>query len=121
MLIVEDDEDTRELYGWCLKAAGWFVYVVADGAEALLAAPVVAPDVIVMDLRLPVLGGLDAIRQLKRDEATKHIPIVACTAFDRPSSEIAARDAGCDEFMPKPCEPEALRDLLEAMVTGRAT
>jgi CheY-like chemotaxis protein len=116
VLIVDDDADTRELYGWCMKAGGWLVHAVRNGAEALLAAPEFEPDVIVMDLRLPVLGGLDAIRHLKSDEATKQIPIVACTAFDRRSSEIEARDAGCDEFFPKPCEPEHLRKLLEAMV-----
>jgi CheY-like chemotaxis protein len=120
VLIVDDDADTRELYGWCMKAAGWLVRAVRNGAEALLAAEELEPDVIVMDLRMPVVGGLDAIRQLKSDEATKHVPIVACSAFDRRSAETEARDAGCDEFVAKPCEPEALRHLLEALVTRRS-
>jgi CheY-like chemotaxis protein len=119
VLVVDDDEDSRDLYAWCMKAAGWLVQAVEDGAEALLAATTFEPDVIVMDLRLPILGGLDAIRLLKGHEATKHIPVVACTAFDRRSSEVEAKMAGCDEFVPKPCEPEALRDLLETMVTSR--
>jgi CheY-like chemotaxis protein len=116
VLIVDDDQDTRELYAWCMRAAGWFVQAVENGAEALLAAPEFGPDVIVMDIRMPVLGGLDAIREIKRAEATKDIPVVACTAFDGPSSEIEAIDAGCDEFVPKPCEPEVLRNLLETLV-----
>jgi CheY-like chemotaxis protein len=116
VLIVDDDEDTRELFAWCMRAAGWVVEVAKNGAQALLVALVPQPDVIVMDLHMPVLGGLDAIRRLKRDEATKHVPVVACTALDQRSSEMEARAAGCDEFLAKPCEPEALRDLLEAMV-----
>jgi len=119
VLIVEDDEDTRDLYAWCMMASGWFVHAVQNGAEALIAATVVEPDVIVMDLHLPVLGGLAAIRQIKRHAATKHVPIVACTAFDARSSEIDAKIAGCDEFVPKPCEPEALRNLLEVLVGAR--
>jgi CheY-like chemotaxis protein len=119
VLIVDDHDDTREMYAWCLRAAGWFVVGVADGAEALVAAPALAPDVIVMDLRLPVVGGLEAIRRLKDDDYTKDVPIVACTALSRSAAEIEARAAGCDMFVPKPCEPEALRDLLEALVAGR--
>lgn len=105
---------------WCMRAAGWFVQAVANGAEALLAAPELQPDVILIDLRMPVLGGLDVIRQLKLDEATKHVPIVACSAFDPRSSESEAKDAGCDEFVAKPFEPETLRDLLETVATRRA-
>jgi CheY-like chemotaxis protein len=116
VLIVDDDEDTRELYAWCMRAAGWAVELAANGAQGLLVAVVPEPDVIVMDLHMPVLGGLDAIRRLKCDEATKHVPVVACTALDPRSSEVEARNAGCDEFVAKPCEPEALRDLLETMV-----
>jgi CheY-like chemotaxis protein len=121
VLIVDDDEDMRELYAWCMRASGWFVQEATNGAEALIAAPTLEPDVIVMDLNMPFVGGVDAIRRLKRDETTKHVPIVACTAMERQSSEIEARDAGCDEFVAKPCEPEALRDLLEAVVLGRPT
>ena len=101
VLIVDDDVDTRDLYAWCMIASGWLVHAVANGAEALIAAPVVGPDVIVMDLHMPVLGGLDAIREIKRNDATKHVPIVACTALDRRSSEIDAMVAGCDEFVPQ--------------------
>ena len=116
VLIADDDEDTRELYAWCMRAAGWYVEEATNGAHALLIAQVPEPDVIVMDLHMPVLGGLDAIRRLKRDAVTKHVPVIACTAIDRLSIEIEAWSAGCDEFVAKPCEPEALRDLLEEMV-----
>jgi len=67
---------------------------------------------------LPIVGGLEAIRRLKSEDDTKGILIVACTGFDRGTSETEARAAGCDEFVAKPCEPEVLRDLLEALVAG---
>ncbi len=118
-LIVEDDEDTRELYAWCLRAAGWFVEEVTGGAEALLAAATSGPDVIVMDLHMPGQGGLETIVRLRRHEATKDIPIVVCTGFDGKQSEIDARAVGCDAFVVKPCEPEVLRGLLEELVAGR--
>jgi two-component system cell cycle response regulator DivK len=69
---------------------------------------------------MPVVGGLDAIRRLKSEQDTKGILIVACTGLDRGTSETEARAAGCDAFVAKPCEPEALRELLEALVAGGA-
>jgi two-component system cell cycle response regulator DivK len=115
VLIVDDDDDTRDMYAWCMRAGGWFVEAVADGAEALVVAPLLEPDVIVMDLRLPVLGGLEAIRRLKSEEDTKHIPIVAISGVDRNDGEIEAKAAGCDEFVAKPCHPETLRKLVETL------
>ena len=116
MLIVDDHEETREMYAWCLRASGWVVEEASAGDEALLLAGQFEPDAIVMDLRLPVLGGLEAIRRLKRDEGVKHIPILACTGFDPLRAESTARDAGCDAFVSKPCEPEKLRILLESLI-----
>jgi two-component system cell cycle response regulator DivK len=119
LLIVEDDEDMRELYRWCMRAAGWVVETATDGAEALLVAPVLEPDVIVMDLRLPVLGGLEAARWLKADPETRHIPIVALSGVDPRQGEPLATEAGCEVFVAKPCSPEQLRAVLENLVTGR--
>lgn len=107
------------MLAWCVRAGGWLVEGVANGREALLAASLVRPDVIFMDLNLPVVDGLEAIRRLKSDEDTKHIPIVACTGVGTASAERDARAAGCDAFVAKPCEPEVIRALLEALVTGR--
>ena len=118
-LLVDDDTELLEMLAWCVRAGGWLVEGVANGREALLAASLVRPDVIFMDLNLPVVDGLEAIRRLKSDEDTKHIPIVACTGVGTASAERDARAAGCDAFVAKPCEPEVIRALLEALVTGR--
>ena len=120
VLIVEDHIDTREMYEWCMRAAGWIVEGVANGADALVAVPAFAPDVIVMDLNLPVVGGLEAILRLKRDDATRDVPIVAMTGYDRDASEADARASGCDEFVAKPCDPDALRAILERIVLSQS-
>jgi DNA-binding response OmpR family regulator len=119
VLIVDDDASTRELYSWCMAAAGWLVETASNGVEALHIAPVFEPDVIVMDLTLPVLDGLEAIRRLRREDDTRHVPIVALTGRDRSTAELAARVAGCDEFVVKPCDPELFRELLEAILRRR--
>jgi CheY-like chemotaxis protein len=99
-----------------MRAAGWVVEAVANGEEALFLTPAFEPDVIVMDLRLPVVDGLQATRRLKANEATGHIPIVACSGIDWTRAEALARQAGCDAFVAKPCLPEDLRTLVEDLV-----
>ncbi len=100
-----------------MRAAGWLVEAVPNGEAALFVAAVLAPDAIILDLRPPVVSGLEAIRRLKRDEDTKHIPVVAISAL-APSVGEEARVAGCDEFVAKPLDPESLPDLLEALLAG---
>src|SRR5580658_4105486 len=115
-LVVDDDEDARELYAWCMRAAGWLVEAVPSGEDAIVVAAVLAPDVIVIDLWLPLISGLEAIRRLKSDDNTRHVPIVAISAISRGVAELDARAAGCDEFVAKPFDPATLRELLEAVV-----
>lgn len=117
VLIVDDDVDTLEMYAGCMKAAGWAVETASNGAEALLVAPLFEPDVIVMDLNMPLVGGVDAIRRLKADDAVKHVPVVAMTTES--ALEAEARGAGSDEFRTKPCHPDTLRELLEETVRRR--
>src|SRR5580658_3336761 len=115
VLVVDDDEDARELYAWCMRAAGWFVEAVPNREDAILVAAVLAPDVIVIDLRSPVIAGFEAIRRLKKAEGTRYVAVVAISGI---VGENEARAAVCDEFVAKPFEPEALRELLEGMVVG---
>lgn len=121
VLIVDDEEDTRDMYAWCMRAAGWIVEAVANGEEALFLTPAFEPDVIVMDLRLPVIDGLQATRRLKANEATGHIPVVACSGLDWARVEALARQAGCDAFVAKPCQPEELRAVVEDLVRRGAS
>ena len=119
VLIVDDDQDTRDLYAWCLLASGWIVEAVVDGQDALVAAEDFAPDVIVVDLRLPVIDGFGLTRRLKADANTRHIPIVAVSGMDPRQAESLSVEAGCEVFVAKPCVPEDLRALLERMVGQR--
>ncbi len=116
VLIVDDHDDTREMYTWCLRAAGWFVESVSNGAQALQLVLTFEPHVVVMDLGMPVLDGLETTRWLKQNEDTKGVPVVAVTGSGMTPTE--AREAGCDAFVAKPCEPEKLRQLLEELVAG---
>jgi CheY-like chemotaxis protein len=112
VLIVEDHDDTREIYAWCMRAAGWQVDTVTNGLQAVVAATALEPDVIVMDLNLPMLDGIAATRALKTDPRTAFIPVVACTAYLQ--EHRAAVDEGWfEELVPKPCTPEDLREVVE--------
>ena len=119
VMIVDDDDDTRELYAWAMRAAGWLVETVPDGKTAILQAASFAPDVIVMDLHLPVLDGYEATRRLRADDATHDIPVVVCTAFAGAAAEAASRAAGGTTFVAKPFDAESMRELLERIVLDR--
>jgi two-component system cell cycle response regulator DivK len=119
VLIADDHDDTREMYAWCMRAAGWIVAEATDGLEALTVAAAFAPHAIVMDLHLPNVHGLDAIRKLRADDACKGIPIIACTGIPRRDMEIEALAAGCDAFVRKPFSPEEMCDLLEEIALPR--
>src|SRR5690348_13952729 len=108
ILIVEDQPDLRRLYAQQLTMSGFDVIEAANGAEAVRWTSAHSPDVVLMDLSLPVLDGWEATRRLKGDERTAHIPVVALTAHDGSGDLQRATRAGCDWFVPKPCPPDAL-------------
>jgi len=98
-----------------MRAAGWQAEAVADGAEALAVVHAFEPDVIVMDLALPIIDGISATKRLKADPATAHIPVVACTAyFHARISDIYGVEF--DAIVEKPCPPESLLARLEKLV-----
>jgi CheY-like chemotaxis protein len=103
VLIVEDFIDAREMYEEYLAFHGFRVIGVCDGKAAIERALALSPDVILMDLSLPVLDGWEATRRLKRDRRTRHIPVVAITANALRGASNTAREAGCDAFLAKPC------------------
>lgn len=119
IVIADDDPDTRAMYAWGMRAAGWLVTEAVDGYEAIEAAATLRPDAIVMDLRMPGLGGVDAVVRLKLDVRTRTIPVIACSGIDRAEAEPQARRAGCEAFVAKPCSPDELCAVLDEITHGR--
>ena len=108
VLIVEDQAELRRLYAQELSMSGFDVIEAQNGAEAITHTTAREPDVVLMDLSLPVVDGWEATRRLKSDQRTAHIPVVALTAHDGAGELQRATRAGCDWFVPKPCPPNAL-------------
>ena len=108
VLLVEDQLELRAMYAQQLELSGFEVIQAGNGADALTHTAAHVPDLVLMDLSLPVLDGWEATRRLKNDARTAHIPVVALTAHDESGELQRATDAGCDWFVPKPCPPDAL-------------
>lgn len=104
ILIVDDFKDNREMYAYFLAERGFRVTEATDGEEALAKAAQLHPDLVVMDLSLPGMDGLEAARQLKAGEKTSHIPVVILTAYDLGS----VAPASCEGFLTKPCLPDQM-------------
>ena len=107
VLVVEDQEDNRRILRDLLRHAGFEVIEVGDGEQALTATAAHRPDVILMDIQLPLLDGYEATRRIKADPVLKHIPIIVVTSYAL-SGEARARAAGCDAYMGKPYSLRAL-------------
>jgi len=108
ILVVDDYEDAREMYAEYLRFCGFRVAEARNGNEALEQAFALMPDLILMDLSLPGMDGWEATRQLKGDERTRHIPVVALTGHALAGASEGAKRAGCDSFVTKPCLPDDL-------------
>jgi CheY-like chemotaxis protein len=123
VLVVDDDRDSRTIYREYLRAMGCRVITARDGGAAIDQAVLRQPDVIVMDLAMPHMDGLTATRHLRRQAATRRVPIIAVTAVA--TSRDSARRAGCDAFLAKPCLLELLwwevRALMAHAPSRRAT
>ncbi len=119
ILLVEDNEMNRDMLSRRLERKGHAVLLAVDGADGLAKARAEAPDLILMDMSLPVMDGWEATRQLKADAATQHIPVIALTAHAMASDEQKARDAGCDDFDTKPIEFPRLLGKIETQLQHR--
>ena len=108
ILLVEDNEMNRDMLSRRLVRNGYEVSIAVDGQQGADMAIAQLPDLILMDMSLPVIDGWEATRRLKLDERTKHIPIVALTGHALAGHAEGARQAGCDAFVTKPCLPDAL-------------
>jgi two-component system, cell cycle response regulator DivK len=118
ILIVEDQSELRQLYVQHLLISGFDVIEAGNGADAITSTAARFPDVVLMDLSLPILDGWEATRRLKSDVRTAHIPVVALTAHDGSGELQRATHAGCDWFVPKPCPPDALITELRRVLAG---
>jgi two-component system, cell cycle response regulator DivK len=119
ILVVEDQPELRRLYVEQLQLSGFDVIEAGNGEDAITHTSAQAPDVVLMDLSLPVLDGWEATRRLKADTRTAHIPVVALTAHDGSGELQRATRAGCDWFVPKPCPPDALITEVRRVLAGR--
>src|SRR5918994_5433811 len=113
ILLVEDNELNRDMLSRRLVRKGYDVLIAEDGAKGLSAATDSKPDLILMDMSLPVIDGWEATRRLKAEPGTRAIPIIALTALAMASDERMARDAGCDDFDTKPVDLPRLLEKVE--------
>jgi two-component system cell cycle response regulator DivK len=108
ILVVEDREDNRQILRDLLASTDYEIVEAENGVEALAAVAKQRPDLILMDIQLPILDGYEATRRIKADPALRSIPIIAVTSYALSGDEEKAREAGCDAYVPKPFSPRQL-------------
>jgi DNA-binding response OmpR family regulator len=116
ILIVDDEPPILDLVRFTLEDADVRVVEASDGVEAIAVARRVRPDLILLDVHMPRLDGLEACRQMRREPALARTPIVMLTAAGQEADRARGRDAGADEYLTKPFSPLALLALVEALV-----
>ena len=108
VLLVEDNEDNRIVYSTILRHFGYRVMEALNGEEGIATARSEKPDLILMDISIPIIDGWEATQVLKHDPETRQIPIIALTAHALASDRERAMQVGCDGYLAKPCEPRAV-------------
>ncbi|HEX8672913.1 MAG TPA: response regulator [Longimicrobium sp.] len=121
ILLVEDNEMNRDMLSRRLERKGYQVVVAVDGQEGVDQAATVLPDLVLMDMSLPVLDGWEATRRLKAAPATGHIPVIALTAHAMAGDRAHAMDAGCDDYDTKPIDLPRLLTKIEALLSRGGT
>jgi CheY-like chemotaxis protein len=119
ILLVEDNEMNRDMLSRRLLRNGFEVVIAVDGQQGLAMATSESPDVILMDMSLPVMDGWEATRRVKADPATKSIPVIALTANALVEDRERAMAAGCDDFDTKPVELPRLLEKIRAHLSGK--
>jgi CheY-like chemotaxis protein len=120
ILLVEDNEMNRDMLSRRLIRRGYEVLIAVDGAEAIGMAQTHQPDLILMDMSLPILDGWEATRALRADGTTQHIPIIALTAHAMEGERSKALLAGCDDFDTKPVDLPRLLEKIEQRLAARS-
>ena len=120
ILLVEDNEMNRDMLSRRLERRGYEVVIAVDGQLGVDLAQSTSPDLILMDMSLPVIDGWEATRQLKAKDAIKGTPIIALTAHAMSGDREKALEAGCDDYDTKPIELPRLLGKIEALLGARA-
>jgi two-component system cell cycle response regulator DivK len=121
ILVVEDNEASRDALGRRLARRGYQIVVAVDGQQAVSVARSANPDLILMDLGLPIIDGWEATRQLKADASTRHIPIIVIRAHAMTNDRELALAAGGDDFDTKPVRFESLVDKIGSLLAKTVT
>jgi len=108
ILVVEDTEDNRQIMRDLLSSAGYDMVEAQDGAQGVAMAKSHHPDLILMDIQLPLVDGYEATRRIKADPELSHIPVIAVTSYALSGDEAKTRAAGCDGYVAKPFSPRQL-------------
>lgn len=119
ILLVEDNEMNRDMLSRRLVRSGYEVVMAVQGEEGVALARTASPDIVLMDMSLPVMDGWEATRLLKSDPATREIPVIALTAHAMSGDREKAREAGCDDFDTKPVEYARLLSKIEDLLQRR--
>jgi two-component system phosphate regulon response regulator PhoB len=121
VLVIEDDRSLVEVLSYNLKAAGYEVLVATDGQDGLLQAEIKSPDIVILDLMLPVVDGLDVCRRLRASTSTKDLLIVMLTAKAEESDELIGFSLGADDYVTKPFSVKVLLERIKALRRRRTT
>jgi two-component system cell cycle response regulator DivK len=116
ILLVEDTEDNRVIVRDLVSSAGYELLEAVDGAEGLAMAEREKPDLILMDIQLPVMDGYEATRRIKANPALKHIPVIAVTSYALAGDEEKTKAAGCDGYIAKPFSPRKLLNTIRELL-----
>lgn len=116
ILIVEDNEKNLKLFRLILDSNGYITLLARDGEEGVRIAEEQSPDLILMDIRMPVLGGVDAMRQLKANEKTKNIPVIATTAYAMKGDKELFLEFGFEAYISKPIRIKDFLDTIESVL-----
>jgi two-component system, OmpR family, phosphate regulon response regulator PhoB len=121
ILVIEDDRSVSEMIAYNLKQAGYEVLTASDGQDGLLQAQIKSPDIVVLDLMLPVIDGLDVCRRLRAGTATKDLLIIMLTAKSEETDELIGFSLGADDYVSKPFSVKVLLERIKALRRRRTT
>jgi len=116
ILIVEDNEKNLKLFKLILDSNGYISLLARNGEEGIRVACEQSPDLILMDIQMPVLGGVDAMRQIKANEKTRHIPVIATTAYAMKGDKELFLEFGFESYISKPIRIKDFLDTIEAVL-----